>query len=98
MALINVDYEEAINQVGKLRRTVQNCGNIVTTTRKQIDALPSAWQGEGATAMAERMTAWLSELQAIQADINDMASRIKNAAEAMKNADDASAQSIRSGR
>lgn len=88
MAVIELNYDLAISQAGKLENTANECKEMVSVVKRQILELKNDWSGEAAVAMLEKLEQWNLETERLSTQLQNQAVQIRKKAAALKAVDD----------
>ena len=87
MALILIDYENAIAQAKKLELAAEECGQASKTLKSQSGNSERFWQGASGNAMRRKMDESVKELNTLQSELRATASAIRTIAEELRRKD-----------
>ena len=94
MALISLNYLDALNQVKKLENAAEQCEDAERAVDKVYQEVCENWSGEAAEAFKAKLTEWKTENNKIKGDIEETARLIKKVAQQIKAADEAASRAI----
>lgn len=92
---ISIDYPETIRQAKKIDKLANECADLNTRVKKEIEHIKHCWRGKSSDALQEK----LLELQkfniSIENDLSVVAQKMITVANDIKEADEASSIRIR---
>lgn len=94
MALISINYLDAMNQVRKLNDAAEQCEDAERAVNKAYAEVCENWSGEAAEAFKLKLNEWKAENRKLKEDIRDTAQLIKRVAQQIKAADEAAARAM----
>ena len=86
--LIQLNYELAVEQAGKIQNTSVKCGEIAMELEKQRTVLEANWTGNSAAALIARLSTLLGEIKAMESTLGALAGKIRSKADQLKAIDD----------
>lgn len=79
--LTRLNYELALSQAKQLDSASTECTEAVNEVNRQIALIQENWTGEAATAMVDKLSAWVKETTTMAETLTTLAKRVKQKAD-----------------
>lgn len=87
MAMIRINYTQAIREANRLKTVANDCQTANTQIDRLIRAVPVQWQGDAANAFTDKLNEWKRENNSIISEANNLSNTVRRVANEIRAAE-----------